>query len=199
MLKDLKGKLIHVLPLDGKSYAEMEVHNGYKPNIELEYKWMASPKKDKQWKPSATGDGAQLCQDIYNQLKERLIALLNEQIKNDKIQDSEFSQYLEYKISTIIDRISKEKQSVLEGLDNANRTLIETEGLHDEYEQRDLQDAESVDLNTDRTQGLINLIDASIDEAMKKNVEIRKNTGAIATLSAADKQQRIEDEERRHK
>lgn len=200
LLKDIKGKTTHVLPLDGQTYAEMDVQNGYIPNIELEYEWKLVTDKKKIFEAKDKNDsGITEALERLKQLIAQLLDLLNQQIEGDKEMNQEFIQYLENKVALLVQRITTEEENVKTGLENSIRTLKETQSLNEQFEASTMESVDVTNNSIRKVDTLMAVLDSNIEEAKKRNLEVRKKTGAIATLSNEAKDERHFHEEKRHK
>ena len=202
MLKDIRGKQSHILPMNGNTYDKMGHDSQYKPNIELEYQWNSVSEEPKSKEKKAQPVMIPGLKDAVNEFEEcikELINYLNDQLETEKEINEEFLEYLESRIANQIQKLTEEKDATIDQLNHARQVKENTDQIVATNEDEDFKKAESIDNESSQIDHLTTLIDANTEEAKKRNLEIRKNTGAITALNAEEKEIRLEDEELRHK
>lgn len=200
MLKDLKGKQGQILALDGSTIDEIKPNSGFKPNIELEYQWNPAPiDKGKLFDLGDIDSGLKEAWNTLRELVDQLLELLNEQLETDQDVNQQLLQYLETKIANQIAKITDEKEATVDYLHGARKTLADTERAFADFEQRDMKSVGEINNSVSQVDNLIHTLEANSEEAKKKNLEIRKKTGTVTSLTAEDKEIRLSDEKVRHK
>lgn len=200
MLKDLKGKQGQILALDGSTIDEIKPHSGFKPNIELEYQWNPAPiDKGKLFDLGDIDSGLKEAWNTLRELVDQLLELLNEQLETDQDVNQQLIQYLETKIANQIQKITDEKEATVDHLHGARKTLEDTERAFADFEERDMKSVDEINNSVSQVENFIKMLEANSEEAKKKNLEIRKKTGTVASLTVEDKEIRLGDEKIRHK
>jgi len=206
LLKDIKGKKLHEIPLNGDTFGEFEKNHGYKPNIEVEYQWNEA--KGQKTSNSMAGQGLgsgsakSTVEGASKELEEttkQIIEMLNEQSEIDSEQNQEFLQYLENTVMGLVESINDENQIIINNSKIAAEIHSNAVDLNNQAEQRDLQEVQELSEEDKKVTTLLNLFDSNIEEAKKRNLDIRKKTGFVATLPAEVKEMRKDNEEKRHK
>lgn len=175
MLKGLRGKQSQILPMNGNTYDEILPDSGFKPNIELEYKWNNPVNKNKTQKETEVfNSGIREASKKLRELIDQLMELLNTQQEIDEEVNEEFIQYLESKISAQVQKIEDQKEAAINELHGSRAQLEETKKTIEDNETIDIQTATEIDIETNKVGNLITLLDANTEEAKKRNLEIRK-------------------------
>ena len=186
ILKDLKKRYAHVLPLDGRTYCHLDIGDRYKPNIKVEYQWKQLTNHNLlTLNPKLIDFDTSFIKEIketdYNdvdlnlkQIKDQLVEALNEQLENQSEENQVHINALEAKMQEWIQRINQEKADMQAEVDRATKLLNHTKSTYNNEESKVLKEVDDLNNQAHGIESSISTTDSNLEEARSNNLEVRK-------------------------
>lgn len=193
----------------------LEIEN--KPNLKLEYQWkpltninlvqrtpktidfeekimnqeniMADPKPTNQ----------EQTEDITSKQKDNLISGLNEEHQKHIQENEILNNKLQDKMAAWVEYVRNEKENADKALVPAEEHLENVKSLLDLEDKKLSKAAQLVEKEKNKVSNMTNILNKKIEEAKEQNLEVRKSTGALASLNIDSNINPKEDESKRSK
>ena len=186
ILKDLKKRYAHVLPLDGRTYCHLDIGDRYRPNIKVEYQWKQLTNHhlltlntkqidfDNSFIKEAKETDFNDAERSLREIKDQLVAALNDQLESDSEENQAHINALQTKMFEWIDKINQEKADMQAEVDKATNLLNRTKSIHNEEEAKTHKEADDIFSQGQSVSDSISTIDSHTEESRCKNLEVRK-------------------------